>query len=291
MLGSSVPFSSMTREDFNNRRTVFTSISSMLIGFGLGCALIWISGSEQPVAVQDPTIKMALSAMQPAMTMAEARAAKAAGAVLRNEAPFRRGLAAKGLMSTLNFAARDGFKAGCRGQLICARAVGLFWGTQSGKTEEVADMIAAEAGVESKSVDDLGGAADLAGYDGLIIGTPTWHTGADEQRSGTRWDDLLEEIRSTDLCGKPVAVFGTGDSVSYGDNFCDAIEELHSTFAAAGAKMLGYVASDGYQHSESKSVSGDKFLGLPCDQDNEDDQSEDRVKAWVAQLKGEGMPL
>merc|ERR1712187_675408 len=128
-----------------SRKTVFTSISSMLIGFGLGCALIRISGSEQPLAVQNPTIKMALSAMQPAMTMAEARAAKAAGAVLRSEPPFRRGMAAKGLMSTLNFAARDGFKAGCRGQ--------------------------------------------------LIIGTPTWHTGADEQRYGTRWDDLLEEIR------------------------------------------------------------------------------------------------
>merc|ERR1712151_1045026 len=193
MLGSSVPFSSMTREDFNSRKTVFTSISSMLIGFGFGCALIWISGSEQPVAVQDPTIEMALSAMQPAMTMAEARAAKAAGAVLRSEPPFRRGMAAKGLMSTLNFAARDGFKAGCRGQLICARAVGLFWGTQSGKTEEVADMIAAEAGVEAKDISEMS-AGDLAGYDGLIVGTPTWNTGADEQRSGTAWDELLEEI-------------------------------------------------------------------------------------------------
>merc|ERR1712048_763964 len=290
MLGSSTPFSSMTSEDFNGRRTVFTSISSMLIGFGFGCALIWISGSGQQVAVQDPAIAMALSAMQPAMSMVEARAAKAAGAVLRNEPPFRRGLAAKGLMSTLNFAARNGFKTGCRGQLTCARAVGLFWGTQSGETEEVADMIAAEAGVESKDISKMS-AGDLAGYDGLIVGTPTWNTGADEERSGTAWDELLEEIRSTDLCGKPVAVFGTGDSVSYGDNYRDAIEELHSTFAAAGAKMLGYVASDGYQHSESKSVSGDKFLGPPCDQDNEDDQSEDRVKAWVAQLKGEGMPL
>merc|ERR1711953_823980 len=184
-------------------------------------------------------------------------------------------------MSTLNFAARNGFKTGCRGQLTCARAVGLFWGSQSGKTEEVAEMIAADAGVEAKDISEMS-AGDLAGYDGLIVGTPTWNTGADEQRSGTAWDDLL---------GKPVAVFGTGDSVSYGDNYCDAIEEFHSTFAAAGAKMVGYVASDGYQHSESKSVSDGKFLGLPCDQDNEDDMSEDRVKAWVAQLKGEGMPL
>merc|ERR1711985_135459 len=78
---------------------------------------------------------------------------------------------------------------------------------------------------------------------------------------------------------------------SYGDNFCDAIEELHSTFAAAGAKMLGAVDSGGYQHSESKSEADGKFLGMPCDQDNEDDMTEGRVKAWVSQLKGEGMPL
>merc|ERR1712100_751521 len=115
-------------------------------------------------------------------------------------------------------------------------------------------------------------------------------TGADEQRSGTRWDDYLDDIRKGNFKGKPVAVFGSGDSVGYGDNFCDAIEELHSTFEAAGAKMLGYVDSSGYQHSESKSVKDGKFLGLPLDQDNEDDMTEDRVKNWVAQIKGEGMP-
>ena len=29
------------------------------------------------------------------------------------------------------------------------------------------------------------------------------------------------------LKGKPVAVYGLGDSVSYGDYFCDAMEEVH----------------------------------------------------------------
>merc|ERR1711912_88088 len=110
-------------------------------------------------------------------------------------------------------------------------------------------------------------------------------------RRAHRGNADLEDIRGSGLCGKPVAVFGTGDSVSYGDNFCDAIEELHSTFSAAGAKMLGSVSSEGYQHSESKSEQDGKFLGLPNDQDNEDDMTEGRVKAWVAQLKGEGMPI
>merc|ERR1711972_590948 len=162
------------------------------------------------------------------------------------------------------------------------RAVGLFFGTQTGKTEEVAGMVGASTGLEAQEIGDVE-AADLTGFDGLIVGAPTWNTGADEQRSGTAWDDYLEEIKAADFCGKPVAVFGTGDSMGYGDNFCDGIEELHNTFQAAGAKMLGYVSADGYQHSESKSVLDGKFLGLPCDQDNEFDMTEGRVKAWMDQ--------
>merc|ERR1711985_224407 len=138
----------------------------------------------------------------------------------------------------------------------------------------------------------MGSAADLAGYDGLIVGLPTWNTGADSERSGTAWDEYLEEIKTLDLCGKPVAVFGVGDSVGYGDNFCDAIEELHNTFQAAGAKMIGYVPDSGYEfYADSKSVKDGKFLGLPLDGDNESDMSEDRIKTWVDQLKAEGMPV
>lgn len=170
------------------------------------------------------------------------------------------------------------------------RAVGLFFGTQTGKTEEVADAIGAGTGLSPQDIGDVA-SSDLPGFDGLIVGAPTWHTGADEQRSGTPWDDYIDEIRSLDMCGKPVAVFGTGDSAGYGDNFCDAIEELHSAFKQAGAKMVGYTDASGYQHAESKSDQDGKFLGLPLDQDNEDDMTEGRVKAWLEQIKSEGMPI
>merc|ERR1719373_1460028 len=130
-------------------------------------------------------------------------------------------------------------------------AVGLFYATQTGNTETAAGKIAEAAGLEEGDIGDIE-AADLADYDGLIVGCPTWNTGADEYRSGTAWDDLLDDIKSQDLAGKPVAVFGCGDSQGYGDNFCDGIEELHETFAAAGAKLIGYVDSSAYNHSESK---------------------------------------
>ena len=186
-------------------------------------------------------------------------------------------------MSVVDAAAR---RRGCTAR----EAIGLFFATQTGNTETVAGIIADKAGAEAMDAGEIS-AEDLAGYDGLIVGCPTWNTGADEYRSGTSWDDLLDDIKGVDLKGKPVAVFGCGDSQGYGDNFCDGIEELHETFAAAGAKMVGYVDAGAYQHEESKSTRGDKFLGLPLDQDNEDEMTEDRIASWVTQIKGEGMPL
>jgi len=165
--------------------------------------------------------------------------------------------------------------------------MGLFYATQTGNTEEAAGLIAAATGLEASDYDG----EDFSELDGMIVGCPTWNTGADEERSGTTWDDYLEAIRGYDLKGKTVAVFGCGDSQGYADNFCDGIEELHNTFQAAGAKLVGYTDASDYEYSESKSVKDGKFLGLPLDQDNEADQSEERVAAWVAQLKSEGMPL
>jgi len=253
-----------------------------------GCTLlVWnYSGAQQQM---EPTSTSLFGApamgLRARMAQAEARVAGTARAGLA-----RSPSASQAFMMGARLAIQDGVRAGCRGSLTCARAVGLFYGTQTGKTEEAASTIAGKAGLEATDIGDIS-AGDLAGYDGLIVGAPTWHTGADEQRSGTTWDDYLDEIKGLDLCGKPVAIFGVGDSMGYGDNFCDAIEELHSTFSAAGAKMLGYVAAGDYQHTESKSQDGDKFLGLPLDADNEDDLTAGRVDKWVAQIKSEGMPL
>lgn len=163
--------------------------------------------------------------------------------------------------------------------------VGLFYATSTGNTEEAAELIGSATGLEASDYEG----EDFSDLDGVIVGAPTWHTGADEQRSGTTWDEYLETIAGYDLKGKKVAVFGCGDSQGYGENFCDAIEELHNTFQAAGATMVGYTDASGYDFDESKSVKDGKFLGLPLDQDNEDDQSEGRVAAWVEQLKAEGM--
>ena len=140
-------------------------------------------------------------------------------------------------------------------------------------------------------IGDLSG-DDVAGFDGLIIGAPTWHTGADTERSGTAWDDFIYgDLAGLDLKGKKVAIFGLGDSAGYSDNFCDAMDELATTFKKQGADIVGATSTDGYDYEESKSVDGGKFVGLPCDEDNQPEMSEERVASWIDQIKGEGMPL
>merc|ERR1719181_2646290 len=144
-------------------------------------------------------------------------------------------------------------------------AVGLLYSTTTGNTETVAGYIAEKTGLEAVDIGDLDGEG-VAGFDGLIVGAPTWHTGADTERPRTEWDDFLcGDLASIDLAGKPVAIFGVGDQSGYSDNFCDAMEELKSCFEGRGAKIVGSWSTDGYDHEESKSVVGDKFVGLALD--------------------------
>ena len=59
-------------------------------------------------------------------------------------------------------------------------------------------------------------------------------------------------VAALDLKDKPVAVFGLGDAAGYGEYFCDAMEEIYSTFKSAGAKMVGHWPAEGYEHEGSK---------------------------------------
>ena len=171
--------------------------------------------------------------------------------------------------------------------------VGLVYSTSTGNTETVAGYIKDVCGDAVEGPNDIGDVSgDIAGYDGLIVGAPTWNTNADSERSGTEWDEFLYgDLTSMDLKGKKVAIFGLGDQSGYGDNFCDAMDELKTCFEGQGATVVGAVSTDGYEHNDSKSIAGGKFVGLACDEDNQPDMSEDRVKAWIDQIKGEGMPL
>ena len=178
-------------------------------------------------------------------------------------------------------------------------AVGIFFGTSTGNTQDAADLIFEAFGddvaAEPVDVDELEEgqlAQAFAEHDALVVGTPTWNTGADSERSGTGWDELyytkLPELKSQ-LDGKKVAVFGLGDQVSYAENYADATGELFDVFSDLGCNMLGSWSQEGYEHEASKSIRGDKFCGLLLDMVNQEELSPGRVEQWVAQLIDEGI--
>lgn len=83
-----------------------------------------------------------------------------------------------------------------------------------------------------------------------------------------------------------MALLALGDADSYSDTFCDALYHLKNV--AKGAKIVGETSTDGYEFDSSKGVENGKFIGLAIDEANADDKTEDRLNAWVSQLKGAG---
>lgn len=169
--------------------------------------------------------------------------------------------------------------------------IGIFFGTDTGKTRKVAKMI------KNKFDDDTMdkpvnvnrcSAEEFGAFQYLILGTPTLGEGllpglsADLENES--WEEFLPKIEDLDFSGKTVAIFGLGDQVGYAEEFVDAIIELYDFFKERGAKMVGEWPTDGYEFEHSGSVVDGKFVGLALDLDNQANLTEERVNRWLNQI-------
>jgi flavodoxin I len=164
--------------------------------------------------------------------------------------------------------------------------VALFFGTQTGNTETVAELIQQHLGGEDiVTLHDVADASpsDFADYDCLIIGCPTWNIG--ELQSD--WEGIYDDLDDMDFSGKKIAYFGAGDQVGYADNFQDAMGILEEKISGLGGRTVGYWSAEGYDFNESKALRDGKFVGLAIDEDNQSELTADRVEAWAKQLKSE----
>ena len=161
----------------------------------------------------------------------------------------------------------------------------IFYGSSSGTTEDIAGRIAAKLGIGSSDVYNIDSATpeDVTPYDVLLLGSSTWGVG-DLQDD---WEGFLPKLKKADLSGKAVAIFGTGDSSSYSDSFCDAIGSIYKELGNTGCRFCGLVSIDGYTFDDSTAVVDGKFVGLPLDEVNEGDKTDARIDQWIAQLKSE----
>lgn len=159
----------------------------------------------------------------------------------------------------------------------------IIYGSSGGNTSEVAEKIADAFGndIELKDVTDA--SADDLNADLLIFGTSTWGIG-DIQDD---FEDFIETIEDADLNGKTVALFGLGDQDSYPDTFCNGMAAIYEVVKDSGCKLIGQVATEGYDFEESESEVDGKFVGLAIDEDNQSELTEERINKWIEQLKSE----
>ncbi len=164
------------------------------------------------------------------------------------------------------------------------KKIGIFYGSSTGTTAEVANTIALKLGVDAADVHDVAQITpDLVkAYDLLILGTSTWGDGELQDD----WYDGIKVLKDSDLQGKEVALFGCGDSESYCDTFCDGIGLLYEDLKGSGCKIIGNrVDPSDYNYSSSVAVIDGVFVGLPLDEINESSKTEARIDDWVKDLK------
>lgn len=155
----------------------------------------------------------------------------------------------------------------------------VVYGSTTGTCESIAQTIGDQLGAEVINVADLT-ANQLAEADNIVLGTSTW--GAGELQDD--WYDGVNVVKSANLSGKRVALFGCGDSASYSDTFCGGMKELYDAAVAAGATVVGAVPTDGYTFDDSDAVVDGQFVGLALDEVNEDDKTSERISAWLPAL-------
>ncbi len=165
------------------------------------------------------------------------------------------------------------------------KKIGVFYGSSSGTTEDVAGLIAKKLGIEASNIYNVGEASvdDVKPYEVLILGSSTWGVG-DLQDD---WESFLPKLKKTDLTSKTVAIFGTGDASSFGDSFCDAIGTIYKELQGTGCRFCGAVSSDGYSFDDSTAFIDGMFVGLPLDDVNEDNLTDSRIDAWLTQINAE----
>lgn len=161
----------------------------------------------------------------------------------------------------------------------------VVYGSSTGTCEDLAARIATALGVDNNAVVNVSELTPemISGSETLILGSATWGCGELQDD----WYDGIKLIQNADLNGKVVALFGCGDSESYGDTFCDAIGLLYQEIKDKGCTIAGCgVSTAGYLHTDSAALDADgNFVGLALDDINQPELTDSRIAEWAEKVK------
>ncbi|MEZ8064316.1 MULTISPECIES: flavodoxin FldB [Vibrio] len=163
--------------------------------------------------------------------------------------------------------------------------IGLFYGSTTCYTEMAAEKIRGIIGEDLVDIHNVkeSSLSLMADYDLLLLGISTWDFGEIQED----WNELWDDIATTPVKGKVVALFGLGDQEGYGEWFLDAMGLLHDELKTAGAEFVGFWPNDdSYEFEASKALTEDQsqFVGLALDEDSQYELSDERIATWVEQV-------
>ena len=165
--------------------------------------------------------------------------------------------------------------------------IGLFYGSTTCYTEMAAEKIQAALGEDLVVLNNIKDVSltECLHYDILIFGISTWDYGELQED----WESHWQEVAELDLSNKIIALYGMGDQVGYADWFQDALGMLHEQLTPTQCQFIGYWPNQGYEFTASKALNEDKsqFVGLSIDDENQYQQTDERIEQWTSQLLDE----
>ena len=166
------------------------------------------------------------------------------------------------------------------------KKIGLFYAPAKGSTEKIAKIIADKIGndlVEMILVDENSTISQIDSFDKLIFGISTVGRDSwDAKYKKMGWDFFLPKLEQADFKGKTAAIYGMGNHILYADYFVDAMGFLGKKVLEKGGKLVGYVDKDKYEFKHSEAIIDGKFLGLPLDEDTQEELTNERIKEWIS---------
>ncbi|QJC32157.1 flavodoxin FldA [Enterobacteriaceae endosymbiont of Donacia versicolorea] len=164
--------------------------------------------------------------------------------------------------------------------------IGIFFGSDTGNTENVALKIQKQLGNQISSVFNISQTEkkDIEKYNIILFGIPTWYYGEVQ----CDWDDFLPILQQINFKNKIISLFGCGDQEDYGDYFCDAIKIIYDITKKNKAQIIGYWPTKGYNFYSTKSLKNKNyFLGLTIDEDRQPELTNSRIITWTKQISKE----
>lgn len=171
------------------------------------------------------------------------------------------------------------------------KKTGLFYAPAGGSVERVAqkiiDIIASDQ-LDSFLLTQDSQPQQLLAYDTLLFGIST--VGRDRWDSAygkIGWDFFLPRLNDIDLNQKKVAIFGLGNHILYPNNFVDALGWLGQKVLDRNGNLVGWCDPDNYEFDDSEGLINGRFPGLPLDEDNDNDLTDNRLNAWLRHVRPE----